>query len=157
LRLRLLSLLTGQAMSAAEAARRIGGTQANASYHLRVLHAAGLLDIVERQSVRGGQSVRYRHDPRSGDQRHDDGPEAYTLLAESVAGELRRRSAQRERGAPGVITDAELWVPLPEWEAFVAVVKAASLRLHSAARPVREPGTVRVSATMAVFRMRRQP
>ncbi|WP_268815939.1 helix-turn-helix domain-containing protein [Amycolatopsis alkalitolerans] len=34
LRLRLLSLLTGASLSAAEAARELGETQANVSYHL---------------------------------------------------------------------------------------------------------------------------
>ena len=47
LRLRLLSLLTGTAMSAAEVSRELGTTQANASYHLRRLEAAGLLRVVE--------------------------------------------------------------------------------------------------------------
>lgn len=41
LRLRILSLLTGQAMSAAEVARALGCTQANASYHLRLLASVG--------------------------------------------------------------------------------------------------------------------
>ena len=50
-------------MSAAEVAREIGGTQANASYHLRQLYDAGLLDVAEEVSVRGGQAKRYRHDP----------------------------------------------------------------------------------------------
>lgn len=104
LRLRLLSLLTGQSQSAAEVARSIGGTQANASYHLRVLHAAGLLKIVDQESVRGGQTVRYRHDPRSGDEKHTGGAEGYALLAELLAEELRCRSAQREQGHPGLLS-----------------------------------------------------
>ncbi|TDD23761.1 ArsR family transcriptional regulator, partial [Kribbella turkmenica] len=40
-RLRMLSLLTGTAMSAAEVARELGLTHANASYHLRILLESG--------------------------------------------------------------------------------------------------------------------
>ncbi|SFH21145.1 Helix-turn-helix domain-containing protein [Amycolatopsis regifaucium] len=70
-RLRILSLLTGAAMSAAEAARELGETQANVSYHLRRLHEAGLLDVAEEVRIRGGLAKRYRHDPESGT-RFDD-------------------------------------------------------------------------------------
>ena len=43
LRLRMLSLLTGAELSAAEVARELDLTHANASYHLRLLENAGLL------------------------------------------------------------------------------------------------------------------
>jgi len=157
LRLQLMSLLTGQALSAAEAARALRCSQANASYHLRVLHAAGLLDIVERTSVRGGRAVRYRHDPRSGDRVNPGGPEGYAVLVEVLGEELRRRSRDRDPTARGVTTDAELWVPAQEWEGFLAVLGALSLRLHAAARPARTPGAVRTSTTIAAFRMRNRP
>jgi predicted ArsR family transcriptional regulator len=155
LRLRIMSVLTGEAGSAAEVARRIGCTQANASYHIRVLHAAGLLQVVERTSVRGGQAVRYQHNPQSGERVKAGGQEGYGLLAEAMAEELRRRSGQRERNVPAVITDAELHVLQSDWAAFLNTVRAASLRLHSAARPAGSPGTVRTSTTIAAFRMRK--
>ncbi|MFD0801388.1 helix-turn-helix domain-containing protein, partial [Streptomonospora algeriensis] len=66
LRLRLLSLLTAQTMSAAEAARELGETHANVSYHLRRLHEGGLLEVAEEVRVSGGRARRYRHDPASG-------------------------------------------------------------------------------------------
>jgi DNA-binding transcriptional ArsR family regulator len=66
LRMRILSLLTGTAMSAAEVAREFGESQANISYHLRRLHAAGLLHVAEEVRIRGGRAKRYRHDPDSG-------------------------------------------------------------------------------------------
>jgi DNA-binding transcriptional ArsR family regulator len=155
LRLRIMSVLTAEAGSAAEVARRIGCTQANASYHIRVLHAAGLLQVVERTSVRGGQAVRYQHHPLSGEQVKAGGQEGYQLLAEAMAEELRRRSNLRERNVPGVVTDAELHVLPSDWAAFLATVRAASRRLHSAARPAGSPGTVRTSTTIAAFRMRK--
>ena len=61
LRLRMLSLLTGTAMSAAEVARELEITHANASYHLRLLLDAGLLVVEGEERIRGGVAKRYRH------------------------------------------------------------------------------------------------
>ena len=154
-RLRLLSLLTGQASSAAEAARVVGATQANVSYHLRVLQAAGLVDVVERQSVRGGVAVRYRHVPQPARTTDRADPEDVGAFVAAMSAELDRRATGRDTTLPGVFTDAELWVTPREWEAFLEVLRSRSLRLHSAARPAGSPGTVRTSTTVAAFRMRR--
>ena len=54
LRLQILSMLTGTAMSAAELARELGTSQANASYHLRVLAQAGEVVPDGEESIRGG-------------------------------------------------------------------------------------------------------
>ena len=54
LRLQMLSLLTGAELSAAEVARELDVSQANASYHLRLLLDAGLLVIASEENVRGG-------------------------------------------------------------------------------------------------------
>ena len=59
LRLQMLSLLTGAELSAAEVARELDVSQANASYHLRLLHDAGLLVIASEETVRGGRAKRY--------------------------------------------------------------------------------------------------
>ena len=61
LRLQILSILTGTAMSAAELARELGTTHANASYHLRVLAQAGEVVPDGEESIRGGVAKRYRH------------------------------------------------------------------------------------------------
>src|SRR5918993_1279103 len=61
LRLRMLSLLTSSAMSAAEVARELGITHANASYHLRQLHDADLVVVEGEERIRGGMAKRYRH------------------------------------------------------------------------------------------------
>ena len=55
LRLQILSLLTGASMSAAELARELGTTEANASYHLRVLADAGEVVPDGEVAVRGGR------------------------------------------------------------------------------------------------------
>lgn len=155
LRLQMLSLLTGATMSAAEVARELGTTQANASYHLRRLHAAGLLEVAEEVRIRGGRARRFHHDPDSGARLQRRGPEDAMLLAEALAAELRRRTVQRQNGVPGLSTDAELWVDPDVWDQFRDAVRAASATLHREAKPPRTEGTVRVSATVALFVMNR--
>ena len=61
-RLRMLSLLTAEAMSAAEVARALELTHANASYHLRQLHDVGALVVESEEKIRGGVAKRYRYD-----------------------------------------------------------------------------------------------
>jgi len=153
LRLRLLSLLTGTAMSAAEAARELDDTQANVSYHLRRLHDAGLLYVVEEVSVRGGRAKRYRHDPASGRRFLARDPDEEALLAATLAGELRRRTDYRRPGSPSAMTDAELWVDEHTWQQALAHARALSVLLHKAAKPPRTRGTRRVSATISMFAM----
>ncbi|MFG1817797.1 ArsR/SmtB family transcription factor [Kribbella sp. NPDC049174] len=60
-RLRILSLLTGSAMSAAEVARELGLTHANASYHLRLLLESGTIVEAGEERIRGGVAKRYRY------------------------------------------------------------------------------------------------
>ncbi|MFF7634294.1 ArsR/SmtB family transcription factor [Kitasatospora sp. NPDC008050] len=153
LRLRLLSLLTGQPMSAAEAARELGETQANVSYHLRRLHAAGLLEPAGEVLVRGGRAKRYRHDPDSGTTVDATTGDEFQLLTAALADELRRRSRSRVAGAPGALTDAELWVAPEVWRRAAQLADELGSLLHEAARPPHAPGTVRVGATMVLFQM----
>src|SRR5215831_21075892 len=61
LRLRIMSLLTGAEMSAAEVARELDINHANASYHLRVLAEAGQVVEAGEERIRGGVAKRYRH------------------------------------------------------------------------------------------------
>jgi len=61
-RLRILSMLTAQPMSAAEVARELDLTHANASYHLRQLHDIGELVVESEEKIRGGVAKRYRYD-----------------------------------------------------------------------------------------------
>jgi predicted ArsR family transcriptional regulator len=150
----MLSLLTGAALSAAEVARELDVTHANASYHLRQLHAAGLLVIAEEASIRGGRAKRYRHDPvTSIVPRPADHAERRATWG-AVADELLRRAAAQVVGPDRqLMTDAELWVDPEVWAEMLRAARTASLRLHEAALPPRTPGTVRVSATVALFEM----
>jgi len=161
LRLRMLSLLTGAAMTATEVARELGITHANASYHLRKLLVLPAV-VVEHEGGPGrGGSKRYRYDvdrergprPERSGRRSPDEVDAqrgtYLVLAE----ELSRRAGLLSPDGPGAQTDAELWVTPEDWEAVVAAVREASLALHRAAKPPRSPGSVRVNATVALFPM----
>jgi DNA-binding transcriptional ArsR family regulator len=159
IRLRLLSLVTGAAMSAAEAARELELSQASASYHFRVLERAGLVRVVETVKLRGGEAKRYRHEssarPFDVVTSVDPGAEEEReLYLEALIAELRRRSAQRT-GGPQLSTDAELWVDPETWRRVVRHVGEASALLHAAARPPRSPGTAPVSMTTAMFPLRR--
>ena len=151
-RLRMLSLLTGAPMCAADIARELGITQANASYHLRQLAAAGEVVAAGERRVRGGVAKLYRH-PWDRDRHADDDASTDRSTVDAFAAELIRRAGQR---APGrqAFTDAELWVEPQLWAEVVRAVGEASSRLHAAAHPPRTAGTVRVSMTTALFEMR---
>jgi DNA-binding transcriptional ArsR family regulator len=158
LRLRMLSLLTGTAASAAEVARELGVTQANASYHLRLLERAGLVRVVEEVRVRGGVARRYRHESSSVpftaaelDRTVDDAPTRQHYIA-LLASALQQRSTEAVPG-PRTATDAELWVTPGSWRQVVTLVGEASALLHAAAAAPRTEGSIRVSMTAALFPM----
>jgi DNA-binding transcriptional ArsR family regulator len=161
LRLRMLSLLTGADLIAAEVARELATTHANASYHLRQLHAAGLIVIAGEERIRGGVAIRYRYEhPADLPPVKNDLPPSSqrragrASLYNALSAELRRRGAEfKPDGNRSHLTDAELWVDPEVWEQVRAQVHEASIRLHDAARPPRTPGTIRVNATMALFEM----
>lgn len=153
LRLRMLSLLTGTAMSAAEVARELEITHANASYHLRLLAEAGLIVVEGEERIRGGVAKRYRHPLE-----RDAGPPDHDELAaqvESMGHELVRRFGHRHPAPPAVFTDAELWVAPEVWSEAVELAKRASLLVHEQARRPRTKGTVKINLTVAAFRMER--
>ncbi|MGW5720398.1 ArsR/SmtB family transcription factor [Amycolatopsis sp. NPDC003865] len=153
LRMRILSLLTGTALSAAEAARELDDTQANISYHVRRLHEAGLLEVAEEVTIRGGRAKRYRHDPDSGRRLTTRSPAETRLLTQAIADELLRRAPQRAHDRRASLTDAELWVDPEVWARVLEQASELSQELHAAARPPRTPGTVRVSASVALFEL----
>jgi DNA-binding transcriptional ArsR family regulator len=152
-RLRILSLLTGAPMSAAEVARELDLTHANASYHLRLLRGTGLLVEAGEETIRGGRAKRYRYNldhPRSS----SPDAAASAMYYQAVAGELvRRATSRRGVGEKGSSSDAELWVSRNAWEEAVDKVTAAMVDLHRAASAPRREGTIRVSVTTALFEM----
>ena len=157
LRLQMLSLLTGTAMSAADVARELGLTHANASYHLRQLLAAGQVVIAEEVEIRGGRARRYRYDERHGHDRLERTPwdrdtrrATYAALAE----ELRRR-ATLAVGPPTrqSVTDAELWVDAETWASLCDRVTELMRELHAAAVSRGTTGAIHTSTTTAMFVM----
>ena len=132
LRLRILSLLTGAALSATELARELGVSQALASYHLRQLHRAGVIELGEVRPRRGGRERRFVYRPDAAATPPPAPADGLALFAEAVAVELRRRSQQAEA---------------------VEAMRAASLTLHRQAQPPRTAGTIRVSVSAVLFPM----
>jgi DNA-binding transcriptional ArsR family regulator len=119
IRLRMLSLLTDAELTAAEIARELAITHANASYHLRNLLAGGVITAGREEKIRGGLAKRYR----------------YVTARDSVP---------EQAGFEG-------WVDPAIWQDVRKRIAAALRDLHDAARPPGEPGTIRASATVALF------
>lgn len=167
LRLQMLSLLTGAELSAAEVARELDITHANASYHLRVLLDADELVVASEEKIRGGRAKRYRHDWRRGLARTSStanaggsdrqGPDSNGLgYIKATADELVRRYAARIPGS-GNLSDAELWVDDETYARARALIEEASILLHDRAQPPRTPGTHRMNLTAAIFTMQDDP
>jgi DNA-binding transcriptional ArsR family regulator len=156
LRLRMLSLLTGAPFSAMELSRELGVSQALASYHLRQLDAAGLIELSEVRARRGGRERRFVYRPKPPVPHDPTDPEGerQALFAEAIGVELRRRSGEALPGGPRVGVDAELWVDPADWREAVDAIRAASERLHERARAPRSEGTVKVSVSAVLFAMR---
>ena len=159
LRLQILSLLTGTAMSAAELARELDVSQANASYHLRVLAGAGHVVEAGEVKIRGGVAKRYRHPWDAARKAKPGKPqnvqpslEDHRMYVETLIQELVRRHAQRVPGRH-FMTDAEMWVTPEVWEQVVGHLRDASMLIHSEAQPPRSPDTVHVNVSMVAFRM----
>ena len=158
-RLQILSLLAGSSLTAADVARELGLTHANASYHLRNLLSAGLIVQAGEERIRGGIAKRYRYDTerdRDRDREAMVGPHSADMqraLFSAVANELVRRTAEADWSVGGTMTDAELWVDPDVWRGIRDRIIEASRELHAAAQPPRTPGTIRTSATFAMFRM----
>lgn len=151
LRLRLLSLLTGEAFSAAEAARALGESQANVSYHLRRLAQAGLVTLVEQATIRGGTAKRYRHDPASGETLGAGSADAHQALMRSLAGELTARSTRYRADTEFVFTDAEVTVSADAWARIRELAREVGRIIHDEAVPSTTDAGVRIGATLALF------
>jgi len=155
-RLRILSLLTGADLTAADVARELGLTHANASYHLRFLLDAGEIVVSGEETIRGGRARRYRHHWRGEDRPPSAAsadPGAAGLVVRAATQELQRRHRIRRRGVPGLVTDAELWVDAQTWERARALLEEASALLHDGALPPRTEGSELVNLSLFAFVM----
>jgi DNA-binding transcriptional ArsR family regulator len=148
LRVRILSLLTGAAMSSAELARELGMTHAAVSFHVRRLAAAGYLELAEVRSVRGGQERRYRTRVAGRAEWEQEDPR---LAVRAVSEEVARRAASSSTDAWRVFADAEAWVEQDAWDAFAEKIGEAVRELDRRALPPRTAGSIHVSATALLF------
>jgi len=151
-RLRIMSLLTAEAMSAAEVARALDLTHANASYHLRVLHDIGELVVESEEKIRGGVAKRYRYDATREVADRTSGVDDRIAYARANALEVERRLRDAAKGG-GWSSDLEAWVPVEVWHRALDLLHEASQLLHAEARPAGTPGTVHISATSNAFTM----
>jgi DNA-binding transcriptional ArsR family regulator len=151
-RLRILSLLTAQALSAAEVARALELTHANASYHLRLLHDAGELVVESEEKIRGGMAKRYRYVVHAKPSAAPVATEDLIGYVHAIGTEVTRRVVDR-RKAPSHWVDIETWVEPEVWEEALALANRASELLHASARPVGAEGAVHVSYSGMAFRM----
>lgn len=150
-RLRLLSLLTGKAMSAAEAARELGETQANVSYHIRRLASGGLLELVDEQSVRGGLAKRYSHNPASGEVLNDLDRDSHLHLVQALAQQMTGRANHYRDGTDFAFTDAHLKIPADQWPRVKELARDLGRLVHEAAEHPPGDNPVSASVTVAVF------
>lgn len=153
-RLRILSMLTAEPMSAAEVARALDLTHANASYHLRVLHDAGELVVEGEQKIRGGVAKRYRYRAGVDAKRpaHRPTAEDYIAYARALNVEVVRRLARKAAG-PMSDSDLETWVSPETWQRAVHGLADVMMMLHEEAQAPRSEGAIPVSATVLAFQM----
>ncbi len=150
----MLSLLTGTPMSAADLARELGLSHANASYHLRHLADAGAVVEAGEQRIRGGLAKLYRYPHDAEPPRSDASDEDRVRYARALFQELERRLRHRlDVPGGGLSGDLEGWVAPEAFERARALVEEASQVLHDANRPPHAEGTVHVSWTGWLFRM----
>ncbi|WP_141578851.1 transcriptional regulator [Actinomadura sp. WMMA1423] len=153
LRVRIVSLLTGTAMSATEVAEELGLAHGSASYHLRQLAAAGFLEQVEEDRParpgRGRSPKRYRYDPSSADRL--DRSSGRRLMQEATFTDLRRRLEAMSRQRQSA--DAEVWLDPEDWDQVCSLVAEAVDLVHRGARPPRSEGAVHVSMTALLFEL----
>ncbi len=152
LRLRMLSLTTGAALSASELADELGIVHAAASYHARQLADAGLLQVVDDTRAHSGPgrpSVRYRYVVQPSerlDRSHGD-----EALWAATSQDLQRRLRARTRHHVGA--DAEVWLSPSDFGEVCALGRQISDIIHERAQPPHADGTVHGSVSIFAFEL----
>ena len=158
LRLQMLSMLTAEEMSAAEVARELGISHANASYHLRRLHETGHIVVVGEERIRGGVAKRYRYvvgqpAPAGRKAGRASTPADLLAYADALTAELKRRLVAAESPRRQFHSDIETWVAPHVWAEVVELLQRASRLVHEQAQPRGTAGTRHVSMTAWAFPM----
>lgn len=151
-RLRMLSLMWAEPMSAAELARVLGIGHGLATQHLRVLDKTGYVELVEVRAKRGGRERLFKavHGLPLSEQAAEGG---LPLLVESLANAARSRVPAHTTQRPLLAVDAELWLEPEVWKEVYDSLVTAIGRIHEAAVPAHTPGAERVSLTAIAFAM----
>jgi predicted ArsR family transcriptional regulator len=152
LRLQILSLTTGAALSASELADELGILQAAASYHARQLADAGLLQVVDDTGARTGPGrppVRYRYVAQPSERLdRSQGDEALWAAASQ---DLRRRLRARTRHHVGA--DAEVWLAPADLEEVCGLAQQISDLIHERAQPPHADDTIHSSVSIFAFEL----
>jgi DNA-binding transcriptional ArsR family regulator len=148
-RVRVLSLLTGVAMSATDVASELGIEHAVSSYHLRRLLDAGLIEVVEgERAARVGRTPILYTVSQTLDGRLDRSEGEEAAFAAMVADLGRRHRAIRRHRFE---SDAEVWLKPLVWDRLTALAKEMNAIVVANARRPRTRGTRRGSVTTLVF------
>lgn len=165
LRLRIMSLLTGAELSTSEIARELGITQANASYHVRVLERSGQIQLTGTEKVRGGVAKKYRYGDHSGGagvgRDPAVGPGGPTANSAELVGEIAALSSELQRRAPRAVpvddlpghlfVDLETHLEPDVWREVVDLITRASRLAHERAQPATTPGSVGINLSVVLF------
>lgn len=153
LRLRILSLLTGATLSATEVAAELGVAHAVASYHLRELASAGLIQTIEPDETAnrpaGRPRVRYKHVADYHDRL--DRSQGREVLFAAMLDDLSRQF--REMKHQHRVDHAEVWLERETWEQACELSDRLSELVHSRAVPPRTDGAIHSSVTVSVFEL----
>ena len=160
IRLEMMSLLSSDKLSAGDLGRRLGISQAAASYHVRKLTEAGLIEPAEQVRVRGGTSTLYRYvveESASGDEDLDDEGLAAVrdlqlLELQTVLAAVERRASLRDSGTT-LVGDLDAWVTPEAWERVVTGVHALLAELHTESAKPDTEGTIHIGAAVQMFPM----
>ena len=137
-------------MSAAALAAELDILHGLASQHLRTLDRAGLVELAEVRSKRGGRERLYRTVKGSPLSERTD---AQPLLVEAMIANLRRRVGDWRPHSAAAVSDADLWLTPEDWLDTRKRLHDLTAEMHDRARPPHTPGTVPVGLSLMAFEM----
>lgn len=151
LRLRILSVLTRTAMGASDVAAELDIENSLASYHLRELASAGLIEVVERDEDAerpvGRPPILYRYvlDYEDRLDRSEGRDAVFALMVQDLT---RRFAAMQSRHR---IVDGEFWLSEETYKEICDLADRMSELMHDRALPPRTEGAFHASITVSVF------
>lgn len=144
----MLALLRARALSAAELGREIGISQASASYHLRQLAGAGMVELAEQRMHRGGRERRYRRRDLTLPAPNESERLAFMRV---VLSEAERKLELADLSKPASTGDEDVWIDAETWPRFVARMRRLLGDVEAAGVVAGTPGAIRVSASVLLF------